>query len=198
MNEQEITNYVLSLIPKEEKDRVFKQEYCAIGTDFIGFMETYYYLSKIIPKEYTVYDFGCALIKACLNEICNFSEEEKELLEGKLISAKNFKEIIKHTIIEIEEDGFHAIYDDWDIKYKFATGDMKYPNYNEVISQFKPGFAEKVLIDPLNIELIADALNERRGIRFHFPKDDSKGIKITFFDKELSLSEALLMPKLDY
>lgn len=34
MNEQEITNYVLSLIPKEEKDRVFKQEYCAIGTDF--------------------------------------------------------------------------------------------------------------------------------------------------------------------
>ena len=80
---------------------------------------------------------------------------------------------------------------------------MKYPNYNEVISQFKPGFAEKVLIDPLNIELIADALiadalNERRGIRFHFPKDDSKGIKITFFDKELSLSEALLMPKLDY
>lgn len=58
--------------------------------------------------------------------------------------------------------------------------------------------AEKVLIDPLNIELIADALNERRGIRFHIPKDDSKGIKITFFDKELSLSEALLMPKLDY
>lgn len=147
---------------------------------------------------YAIASNGMILIKACLNEICNFSEEEKELLEGKLISAKNFKEIIKHTIIEIEEDGFHAIYDDWDIKYKFATGDMKYPNYNGVISQFKPGFAEKVLIDPLNIELIADALNERRGIRFHFPKDDSRGIKITFSDKELSLSEALLMPKLDY
>lgn len=62
MNEQEITNYVLSLIPKEEKDRVFKQEYCAIGTDFIGFMETYYYLSKIIPKEYTVYDLVVPII----------------------------------------------------------------------------------------------------------------------------------------
>lgn len=74
----------------------------------------------------------------------------------------------------------------------------KYPNYNEVISQFRPGFMEKVLIDPLNIELIADALDARKGIRFHFPKDDSKGIKITFYDKELSLSEALLMPKLDY
>lgn len=55
-----------------------------------------------------------------------------------------------------------------------------------------------IIIDPLNIELIADALNARKGIRFHFPKDDSKGIKITFSDKELSLSEALLMTKLDY
>lgn len=59
-------------------------------------------------------------------------------------------------------------------------------------------FAEKVLIDPLNIELIADALDVSGGTRFHFPKDDSKGIKITFYDKELLLSEALLMPKLDY
>ena len=70
---------------------------------------------------YAIASNGMILIKACLNEICNFSEEEKELLEGKLISTNNFKEIIKHTIIEIEEDGFHAIYDDWDIKYKFAT-----------------------------------------------------------------------------
>lgn len=147
---------------------------------------------------YAIASNGMILIKACLNEICNFREEEKELLDGKLISAKNFKEIIKHNIIEIEEDGFHAIYDDWDIKYRFANIDSKYPNYNKVISQFKPGFAEKVLIDPLNIELIADALNARKGIRFHFPKDDSKGIKITFSDKELSLSEALLMTKLDY
>lgn len=156
-------------------------------------------MSCIYFKDgYAIASNGKILIKACLNEICNFSEEEKELLEGKLISAKNFKEIIKHTIIEIEEDGFHAIYDDWDIKYKFANIDSKYPNYNEVISQFRPGFAEKVLIDSLNIELIADALDARKGIRFHFPKDDSKGIKITFYDKELSLSEALLMPKLDY
>lgn len=139
---------------------------------------------------YAIASNGKILIKACLNEICNFREEEKELLDGKLISAKNFKEIIKHNIIEIEEDGFHAIYDDWDIKYRFANIDSKYPNYNEVTSQFRPGFAE--------IELIADAMNARGGIRLHFPKDDSKGIKITFYDKELSLSEALLMPKLDY
>lgn len=155
-------------------------------------------MSCIYFKDgYAIASNGKILIKACLNEICNFSEEEKELLEGKLISAKNFKEIIKHTIIEIEKDGFHAIYDDWDIKYKFADKEMKYPNYNEVISQFRPGFAEKVLIDPLNIELIADALDVSGGTRFHFPKVDGKGIKITFYDKNLLLSEAVLMPKLD-
>ena len=75
MNEQEITNYVLSLIPKEEKDRVFKQEYCDIGTEFIGFMDTYYYLSKIIPKEYTVYDFGCAY-----NPQCYLSEYDNKII----------------------------------------------------------------------------------------------------------------------
>ena len=73
---------------------------------------------------YAIASNGMILIKACLNEICNFREEEKELLDGKLISAKNFKEIIKHNIIEIEEDGFHAIYDDWDIKYRFANIDI--------------------------------------------------------------------------
>lgn len=120
------------------------------------------------------------------------------MIANNKVEARHFAYGNKKGHLIKVEDGFHAIYDDWDIKYRFANIDSKYPNYNEVISQFKPGFAEKVLIDPLNIELIADALNARKGIRFHFPKDDSKGIKITFSDKELSLSEALLMTKLDY
>ena len=93
MNEQEITNYVLSLIPKEEKDRVFKQEYCAIGTDFIGFMETYYYLSKIIPKEYTVYDFGCAYNPQCylFQDHAKFIAVNPEEIDGKEVFKAFFK-----------------------------------------------------------------------------------------------------------
>ena len=155
-------------------------------------------MSCIYFKDgYAIASNGKILIKACLNEICNFSEEEKELLEGKLISAKNFKEIIKHTIIEIEEDGFHAIYDDWDIKYKFATGDMKYPNYNYIINRFKQGTVEKILIDPHNLELIVDALDVSKGTRFHFPQSDYEGIKVTFADTDLLYPEAVMMPKLD-
>lgn len=37
MTEQELINYTLSLIPKEEKDRVFRQECCGIDNSFIGF-----------------------------------------------------------------------------------------------------------------------------------------------------------------
>lgn len=87
---------------------------CANANDFLRPVMNCIYFKD----GYAIASNGKILIKACLNEICNFSEEEKELLDGKLISAKNFKEIIKHTIIEIEEDGFHAIYDDWSIKYR--------------------------------------------------------------------------------
>ena len=65
MTEQELIDYTLSLIPKEEKDRVFRQECCGIDNSFIGFLEPYYYLSKIIPKNYTVFDFGAAYNPQC-------------------------------------------------------------------------------------------------------------------------------------
>lgn len=56
-NFEEITSYLLSLIPKEE---IEKRE----GTlgefypEFVGFVDIYYYMSKVIPKGYTVIDFG--------------------------------------------------------------------------------------------------------------------------------------------
>ena len=39
---------------------VLSQEMCDIDGDFLGFVDTYYYLSKLIPKDWTVIDFGCA------------------------------------------------------------------------------------------------------------------------------------------
>lgn len=58
---QEINNLLLKMIPKEEFDRVIKSYASAeISSDFLGFVDTYYYLSKLIPKHWTVIDFGCA------------------------------------------------------------------------------------------------------------------------------------------
>lgn len=58
-NFEEITEYLLSLIPKEEieKREGTLGELC---TEFMGFVDIYYYLSKVIPEDYTIIDFGAA------------------------------------------------------------------------------------------------------------------------------------------
>jgi hypothetical protein len=45
--------------PKMFKE-VLEQNMCDIDGDFLGFIDTYYYLSKLIPKSWVVVDFGCA------------------------------------------------------------------------------------------------------------------------------------------
>lgn len=51
-----ITKYLFSIIPKEELDK--KRKFMDISCDFLGFVDIYYYLSKVIPKDWTVIDFG--------------------------------------------------------------------------------------------------------------------------------------------
>lgn len=56
---EEITHYLLSLIPRQEIEA--KIEYMHDFTsEFVGFVDVYYHLSKIIPKDWTVIDFGAA------------------------------------------------------------------------------------------------------------------------------------------
>lgn len=60
---EEISLYIAqNVIPKEQLERVFSQEYTTaeICPSFLGFLNTYYHLSQIIPLYYTIYDFGCA------------------------------------------------------------------------------------------------------------------------------------------
>lgn len=62
---QECLNRWSKLVPKEEKDRVFNARLCDIDCSFVGFIETYEYLSKLIPKDWTIFDFGCAYNPQC-------------------------------------------------------------------------------------------------------------------------------------
>ena len=55
---EQITAYLHSLIPKEEWERVSKET--EIHPEFSCFADTYYHLSQVIPKDYTVIDFGAA------------------------------------------------------------------------------------------------------------------------------------------
>ncbi len=47
---------------KELEDKVrqiMENDSCQIDPTFLGFLGTYYYLSKIIPETRTIYDMGC-------------------------------------------------------------------------------------------------------------------------------------------
>lgn len=58
-NYEQICKDLYDLIPKEEWDRLED----AIGEmcpNFLGFCDTYYHLSQIIPKDWTIIDFGAA------------------------------------------------------------------------------------------------------------------------------------------
>lgn len=58
-NYDQICKKLFELIPKEEWERLDGTlgEMCP---EFLGFCDTYYHLSKIIPKDWTVIDFGAA------------------------------------------------------------------------------------------------------------------------------------------
>lgn len=58
---EDINMYLLSVIPKAEIERVFHSDTRAdICGDFLGFVDTYFHLSKVIPKDFTIIDIGCS------------------------------------------------------------------------------------------------------------------------------------------
>lgn len=60
---EEINNELNTILFKQYRDQynsVLNQDQCDIESDFLGFVEQYYLLSKVIPKHFTVIDFGCA------------------------------------------------------------------------------------------------------------------------------------------
>lgn len=56
---EEITQCLLSLIPKEEIEAKNDSMH-DLSPQFAGFVDVYYHLSKVIPKDWTVIDFGAA------------------------------------------------------------------------------------------------------------------------------------------
>jgi len=87
-------NLVRKLRKKYPKmfEYVLKQRWCDIDLDFMGFVDTYYYLSKIIPKHWTVIDFGCAY-----NPQAYFFRNHKSFIGVDCSTEKQFQ--FKNTIL---------------------------------------------------------------------------------------------------
>ena len=66
--------------------RVQGQKMCDIDGSFLGFVDTYYYLSKIIPLNWTVIDFGCAY-----NPQAYFFRKHKKFIGVDFVIRERFK-----------------------------------------------------------------------------------------------------------
>lgn len=47
-------------LPSEQWERVVASDMCDIDPEFLGFVDIYHYLAKIVPEDWTVVDLGCA------------------------------------------------------------------------------------------------------------------------------------------
>lgn len=66
---------VLSAIPEEQRRAVFDQKDLDLDITFLGFLDIYEKLSQIIPKHFTIIDFGCSY-----NAQAYFFANHKELI----------------------------------------------------------------------------------------------------------------------
>lgn len=57
---EDVLDRLFKILPKDECDKVFDGPECDIEPCFMGFVEIYEGLAKIIPQHYTVVDLGCA------------------------------------------------------------------------------------------------------------------------------------------
>ena len=57
---EDISRYLYDMIPEYQRDLVFSGDALAgISPEFMGFVDIYFYLSKTIPKDWTIIDIGC-------------------------------------------------------------------------------------------------------------------------------------------
>ena len=110
---RKINNGLLRLLPKDQADRVFNQKMADIEPDFLGFVDIYYHLSKIIPLHFTVVDLGCAYNPQCFYftehkeyiAVDSFEDTERFKADNCTIYEMTIKEfILKHILsLNIEE-----------------------------------------------------------------------------------------------
>ena len=74
-----------SLIPDDEYHEVMSQDMCELDSEFLGFVDVYKNLSRIIPKGSIVIDFGCYLAAQSY-----FFERHKMYIGVDVVSMRRF------------------------------------------------------------------------------------------------------------
>jgi len=86
-------------LPKDQCDAIFNQKYCDIDYEFMGFLDVYESLSKIVPKYWSIVDLGCAYAPQCF-----YFEKHKEYVGVDVSGCLKFKAgNTKHFRMPIEK-----------------------------------------------------------------------------------------------
>lgn len=91
---------LLQRFPPEMVHQVMKSQMCCdIDESFVGFIETYKQLSKLIPRTWTVVDFGCAYAPQCW-----YFRKHKEYIGVDWFAGKRFfTKNTEHKKMSIED-----------------------------------------------------------------------------------------------
>lgn len=66
INNGQLSFELYGLLPVEQRNRILTSDNeCDLDPSFMGFVETYYMLSQLIPTDFTIVDIGAAFAPQC-------------------------------------------------------------------------------------------------------------------------------------
>ena len=127
----EYNKKILDYFPKHQIEAVFNQNECYIDASFLGFMDTYEYLSKLIPNDWAVIDFGCAY-----NPQSFFFKDHKQIISVDCINLVKFYtpncEFIRAAISEFIDKYIDSL----DIEKTFAICNYVPSDQTKLVRQY--------------------------------------------------------------
>ena len=91
----------------------------------------------LFENGYAYASDGHIAVRHEINEISNFPDEQKNILEGKLLHKDSYRKILKYNFVKITEAGFECLNSsDGSIAiFPFFKLDVKFPNAEEVVQK---------------------------------------------------------------
>ena len=130
-----------------------------------------------------------------IKECSDFTEEEIEKLDGKLIHGKKFEELLKYDNVLINDEGFYVPYGDEDkLELKFSKNLGKYVEYDLLFAEHKNSDIYSIGLDMELISTLQKIL-PYRAIKITFGVDAKSAIVVTDANG-IYKSKAIIMPYL--
>lgn len=83
-----------------------------------------------------------------------FTPEEIAFMEGKQVSGKTIKEIMRYDHVTVDKSGFNCTKGDIQATFPFVEYEEKYPNYKPIIEKIDIGHVEPVTEIGFNLNLL--------------------------------------------